>query len=64
MTVELDKLIKTLKGRQIRIELYKEGENSMMFIDAETSTGCEYKVQSLEDVVEIFKGFIEVGSEY
>ena len=51
MTLELDRIIKNLNGNAITIELFKEDDTVGLYIGADNSSGCEYTVQSIQDVL-------------
>ena len=52
MTLELDRITKNLKGNAITIELFKEDDTVELYIEADNSSGCEYTVQSVQDVLD------------
>ena len=52
MTLELDRITKNLKGNAITIELFKEDDTVELYIRADNSSGCEYTVQSVQDVLD------------
>lgn len=60
MTVELDNVIKNLKGQVINLEVYQDGDNSAIYLstDGNVTSGCEYKVQSLQDVADFVKSYL------
>ena len=52
MTLELDRITENLKGNIITIELFKEDDTVELYIGADNSSGCEYTVQSVQDVLD------------
>lgn len=52
MTLELDRITENLKGNLITIELFKEDDTVGLFIGDDNSSGCEYTVQSVQDVLD------------
>lgn len=58
MTVELDNVIKNLKGKPLTLEIYDEDGNGQLYIGTENGSGAEYKVQSVEDVADFVKHYL------
>ena len=53
MTVELDNVIKNLNGKVLTLELFDEDGEQHLYLGTDSSSGAEYKVQSLQDVSEM-----------
>ena len=58
MTLELDRITKNLKGNAITIELFKEDDTVGLFIGDDNASGCEYTVQSVQDVLDRVKQYL------
>lgn len=54
MTVELDNVIKNLNGNALIIEL----EDNNVYIGTDNTSGCEYKVQSVQEVGEFVTHYL------
>ena len=52
MTVELDEVIKNLKGRELRIEIEDDNGDTNVYIGTDNTSGTSYKIQSVQDVGE------------
>ena len=52
MTAELDRIAKNLSENIISLELYQENDIVKLFIEDSNSSGCEYTVQSVQDVID------------
>lgn len=48
-----------LKNSEFTVEIYKEDNITYLYISSEDGSGCEYKVNSLDDVMTEMKGYIE-----
>lgn len=58
MTVELDNVIKNLRGALISIELTNEDDYYEMYIETENGTGSSYDIQSIEDIGDMVKHYL------
>lgn len=52
MTLELDRITENLNGDIITLELFKEDDTVGLYIATSNSSGCEYTVQSVQDVLD------------
>ena len=58
MTVELDNVVKNLKGGNLTIELEDEDGIVSMYIEGEGDSGASYQVQSVQDIAEFVQHYL------
>jgi hypothetical protein len=58
MTVELDNIVKNLKGSSLTIELEQDGDETEMYISTEFSSGAGYTVRSVQDIGEFVQHYL------
>ena len=58
MTVELDNVIENLNGEIIHLEIYNDDGDTGVYISTDSSSGCDYKVHSVQEVAEWVKHYL------
>lgn len=48
-----------LKNSEFTVEIYKEDDITYLHIGSENGSGCEYEINSLDDVMLEIKGYME-----
>ena len=63
MTVELDNVIKNLNGEVIHLEIFEEDGVPNVYLSTDSDSGCGYTVQSIQDVADMVKHYLNNYSE-